>query len=265
VSNLPTEPSASATDDAPLGASGEGEGSGWLGLEVELQRLTGTAPSVATPPAVAATFDVLCICAELSQQSARVTSVMQVHAFGYLACLLSLFDGRPATAWAYMFSAVPPTVPYAPALQDAVEAATRADLIRPTSGGEPSAQAPQSQRVALTSAGASELDILNALPSLAPRRRYLRAATGTALTFPASAVANSLTGDSQLWRAVELKSTRMLLEPAAMESLHQQFAALSSVVGDAPSDLLVPATVFVSFLDSELDRLLALEDATDDE
>lgn len=164
----------------------------------------------------------------------------EIHAFAYLACLLSLFERHSPSQWGYKFTALPPTLPYAPAITDGVKALEAALLIRRVGDA-----------FAPTDVGVHQASLWSGLGQLAWRRRYLDGATGASLISGVPGVTNSLSNEPQLQRASDLGQPRELLEEATLIPLFEQFAALRQAIGGDVADLLAPAAVYLAFLESE--------------
>lgn len=186
-----------------------------------------------------ALFDALVIVNRLKSVADGAT-IGEIHAFAYLACLLSLFERSPAVAWGYPFTALPPTLPYAPAITDAVDALELAGFaVR------------QGDLYVLTESGAVECSIWMDLRQLAWRRRYIDGATGASLVVGVPAVTSDLGNEPQLQRAAILGRPGELLDEATLAPLFEQFAALRQAVGEDAQDLLTPAAIYLTFLASE--------------
>ncbi|WP_148061617.1 hypothetical protein [Cellulomonas sp. PhB143] len=197
-----------------------------------------------------AIFDVLHLARLLGEQ--RPAGRMEFHSFAYLACLMSVFKGRPATEWGYAFSAVPPTLPYSPAIDSALD-----ELI---ASGHLALRAPTQHQDAsgfrITRSGAEELGFLSDLHAFGSRTQFLYASGATALFTSLSAVVNSLAFEPQLSQALVLDSSRMLLTRASADRLYEEFHALLEVLGPEHEELLVPASLYVQFLQDRAQRAL---------
>lgn len=191
-----------------------------------------------TPPE--ATFDALAITRDL-QRLTRGATHSEIALFSYLSCLLFVYKGSPASEWGYRFSATQSYAPYSEELSSGIGLLLRSGLFLETSDG-----------FTVTPAGEAELSGMASLKRFDARIMFIRAATGSALAIPLPQVGASLTAEPQLQRALELSSTRPLLDDAGAEALHDHFAALAEAVPER-SDLLTPAVVWLSYLGSTLD------------
>ncbi|MGN6128109.1 MAG: hypothetical protein ACTHON_16240, partial [Humibacter sp.] len=190
----------------------------------------------------AATFDVLCLTSLLGEQSAP--GRMELHSFAYLACLMSVFSGRPASEWGYAFSAVPPTLPFSPSIEAALAdlvASGRLEWVAKVAGGTP-------REYRLTADGQDEFEFLREMQSFSPRIKFLHASAMTAVFASIPAVVNSLNYEPQLAQALRLESARMLLTRVSSLPLYREFYALEEALGPDHRELVVPASLYVQYL-----------------
>lgn len=206
----------------------------------------------------AATYDVLFLVDTLGRQDPP--GRMELHSFAYLACLMSVFRGDPASEWGYAFSAVPPTLPFSPAIEVALTQLASSGRLESLQGGYESA----SREFVLTVSGAGELEFLSRLQSFGPRIEFLRAAAKTAVFTSLPAVVNSLGYEPQLAQALRLDNARMLLTEISSAPLYQEFDALLEVLGPEHHELVIPASMYVRYLqqraEQAIDRALTGED-----
>lgn len=193
---------------------------------------------------IAATYDALLITERLGRHNppARI----DVHTFAYLACLMSVFSGQPAFEWGYSFSAVPPTLPFSPLLDRAIEQLSESNYVTSASQIDSADLA----EFTLTDAGRVELDFLSSLHLLSPRIQFLESATSSAVFTSSAAVVNSLANESQLATAMKLNSSRQLLSETSIARLYREFDALSKAIGRDDVNLIVPASMYVTYLQS---------------
>jgi hypothetical protein len=190
----------------------------------------------------AATFDALWL-ADALQRSVDGGSRAELHTLAYLGCLLAVFDGRAPAWWAYRFTATRAGAPFAQALSEGVDAAEQAGMFRR-----------RGHVLRLTDRGRRELDVTAGWPLNARRVRYLDAASATALAIPLPSVADALSFEPGLRRALRFVKVRALLDEAGLALLEAQFAALESALAQQPraeEDLMVPAVVWLTYLAQE--------------
>lgn len=182
-----------------------------------------------------ATFDALFLVHRASDVDGLFSTEIQV--FAYLACLLSLFDGVPASGWGYGFVAVPPLQPFSPDLESATKAlGLRGFLV------------PEGMGWRVSESGQTEIALWQDLSMFRPRRRWLEPAIGATALHSVASITDRLASEPSLAAASDLGSTRDLLETAGLTTLYEQFSALRTAVGAAASELLIPADVYLRYL-----------------
>lgn len=182
-----------------------------------------------------ATFDALFLIARADVPGGLFDSEIQM--FSYLSCLLSLFDGKPASDWGYDFVAVPPLQPFSPDIDIAIKGLASGGLVFSSDAGW-----------LISTIGLDELKLWQTLSTLENRGRWLSPAVGSIAFHSVASISDRLAREPSLAVATKLGSTRELLEAAALGPLYEQFAALREVVGPAASELLIPADVYLRFL-----------------
>lgn len=193
---------------------------------------------------VLASFDSLFLVSRLAPQ--KLPARIDLHTFAYLGCLMAVYSGIPAHEWGYSFSAVPPTLPYSPTLDGSVDRLLEAEFLSEAS----SVESFHSSAFMLSDKGERELAFLSELSLLSPRVSFLEAAASAAVFTSTAAVVNSLANEPQLAAAKKLASSRRLLTPSSTARLYDEFEALSQAIGKANINLIVPASMYVSYLQS---------------
>jgi hypothetical protein len=158
--------------------------------------------------------------------------------FGYLSCLLSLYDRLPAADWRYEFAATAFGTPFSVDLDEALREAVYSGDISLSS---------EHNLTSISAAGEAELNDLRSLSIFGARERYIEAACATALTVPIGVAHAAIARDEEIRRADALGSTRVLLRGDWLDTLHEHFDALRAVVSDASVDLLAPAVVWLRY------------------
>lgn len=196
--------------------------------------------------AVHAAHDVLSITASLQRDEGGAMEA-EIHAFAYLACLMTVYDGHDPSWWQYRFTATTAGAPYAYELGDATDHLAAAGALLPGPRG-----------LVLSAKGDADLGLLGGL-SLGVRDRYLEAATATALMLLLPSVPEALTYEPQLKRALAWTANRELLEPEGLQLVRHQFEAITEALdnegADAREDLMVPAVVWLAYLLEESEQM----------
>lgn len=224
------EPQTEAVDADELAFSDEG--------------IEATLTSADPESEIAATYDALYLISRLARHNSPAR--IDIHTFAYLACLMSVYRGQPANEWGYSFSAVPPTLPYSPTLDQAIGRLIESDYLTKTK----STDVTELAEFELTPEGQQELEFFSGLSLLSPRLPFLDAATSAAVFTSTAAVVNSLANEPQLAAATRLNSSRQLLTESSTARLYAEFDALSQAIGRADVNLILPASMYVSYLQS---------------
>jgi hypothetical protein len=183
-----------------------------------------------------AAFDSLYIAAAL-KANVQYPVVAELHVLAYLAVLLSLYRGQPVADWGYGFAGTRDGSPFSPEIDGAIRALSGAGLLKASEG-----------RIENTESGAAELSALQDLSQNRERVSYLEAACSSTLTMPVGVIRHALAQEPTLKPTSRLVTTRPLLDGPYMGRLYDQFEALGKTVGVEHKDLLIPATVWLSYL-----------------
>lgn len=183
-----------------------------------------------------ATFDCLYITHALEAEYEGATQP-EFHAISYLACLLSVYRGRPAASWGYEFVANGAQSPFSEALLDAQAVLVGVGALKNSAG----------DRFGLTSTGVSRLSQLARMHQFESRQIFLRGAVDAAHAMPLPALQSAVRREPQLALASMLSVPQRLLDEVGLGPLHRDFEALAGQFSDL-GDLVVPAVVWLSFL-----------------
>lgn len=164
-------------------------------------------------------------------------SVVEMHLYGYLACILALFRGHAVSEWGYAYSVTSEGFPFSVDLDDARRSLVRRGLIVEDEKGLISASRP---------ALSDELSILNRMPSLVRREEWMRAATACALAFPVGAIRYAVNQSPGMVVPVSLGQRGTLMQADDVSLLYEEYRAVSEVLGPNVDDLLSPAVLWLS-------------------
>lgn len=167
----------------------------------------------------------------------------EIQVLSYLGCLISVYEEQTVEQWGYSFMATRTGAPYAE------EIATSLDQL--VKGGFATVDDPLVQ---ISDRGRNELRFAATLPLNKRRQRFLDAATAAALAMPLPLVADALSFEPGLRRALHFVRTRALLDETGIGLLEAQFNALSETLGNEPTaaeDLMVPTVVWLTYLASK--------------
>lgn len=194
-----------------------------------------------------ASFDALAITAALSERFDSA-SLAEVQTVAYLACLLSVYDGRPSAEWGYGFATTDTMTPFSPDLLEAIERLRNSGLVNQ-----------DGVRYAPSSLGSGWLQRWASMRRFESRTRYISGATGATDALPLPALSNGLRKEPQIASSIATDSPRALLDDYGRMTLHQYFRTLEESLGPG-SDLLIPAVVWLTFLLNEDETDLAAAD-----
>jgi len=164
----------------------------------------------------------------------------ELHIFGYLGCLLSLYRKQPVSEWGYTFILSEKGIPFSHEIHESFNYVRQLGFLN--SDGF---------YYRLSSAGESLLEQLKSLVQHNKRLPMLEGACASLLAIPINVVRNAVTNVPEIKRATAAKSARRLLMEPGLEQLYKQFQVLSATFGVEISDLMIPATAWLSYLAQE--------------
>jgi hypothetical protein len=186
-------------------------------------------------PSPLAVYDSLAVISALSN-SYETASIPEVQAVSYLACLLSIYDGRPGSRWGYEFAVTNSMSMFSASILDSVERLNKTGLIEGSEG-----------RYRPTTIGRVVLDRWSGLHRFRDRQAYLTGATSAADALPLPALSTGLLHEPQVAAATKMQVERPLLGDVGILALHRYFQELEKAIGSGV-DLLVPAVVWLTYL-----------------
>jgi hypothetical protein len=189
---------------------------------------------VAKPEAV---FDLLRIGSSL-QNYVEKLNASDIHVFSYLACLLAVFKGIPTADWGYSFAGTDVGAPYSVDIEEAIRGAQAASLLNCSADGF----------MVLQPEAANEMLLLASFGLCSWRHEFLDAATDSVLNLSTGLVKSAVGREPNLRPVTTVRSSRKLLEGPGLELLYEQFDVLAQAVGGRMHDLMVPATVWLTYL-----------------
>jgi hypothetical protein len=159
----------------------------------------------------------------------------EVHLFSYLACLLSLYDGRRLESWGYSFSATVEGAPFSSWLDGAIEASIRRGDI---------SQSENTMR--LTSLGMAERTRLQSLEILGGREIFIESSCSSLLLVPIGMVRRAVWMDRNIQSSHVLQTNRWLFDLNSAENLDEDFTILREELGHVASDLLTASVIWLT-------------------
>lgn len=183
-----------------------------------------------------ATFDALYLVSDLTARLGSAT-LGEINLLSYLSCLLSILDKWPASQWGYSFAGLENGAPFSPELQEATSHLIHSGFI---AAGDVGLQ--------LSSSGSDQVATLKEMVSLAARQKYLKTACLTLRVFPIGQIRKAMSMEPGLRPLRIAGGTKPLLTDAALDQLYDDFDALIAAAGQYNQQLLIPASVWLSFL-----------------
>jgi hypothetical protein len=184
-----------------------------------------------------ACFDAMYILGQLQPVAGGGTQG-EVQVFAYLSCVLTLFHQKAPIDWGYRFAALPPALPYAVDLTEALDGLVAAQYAQPVSRSS----------YALTDQGQIEVQKWSRLYAFQERPAYLSAAVGASTFMSIPLVGAALRNDPQLVHADVLKRRVELFGDSPASDVLEQFIALREALGGRVESLLTPALVYLEYL-----------------
>lgn len=190
--------------------------------------------------------DVLVI-ANDAPRSTLPMSIIEMHLFSYLACVLGLFEGEPIAAWGYEYAVTAEGFPFSGEFEEARKGVVSAGLMELDDQGLLAPRQPDL---------AKELGTMLTVSHLARQRRaWLRTATECTLALPLGSIRLAINQTPGLVTPIKLGQTSKLLESDDVTLLYEEYKVVSSVLGADAKDKLSPAVLWLSA------RILRKEDA----
>ena len=177
---------------------------------------------------------------ELLETPLRGVSQLEVQNMCFLACVLSLFHGTPASEWGYSFARTEFGTPFGRQVDEALGALGNAGCISSEGG-----------RYSLTGRGLLVLQSLRELRLLKTRDRYLVAASRCVLLVPQGTVMRGIEQEPTVRSSALKEHASALLQGPALNLLYDHFEGISTVLGSNREDLLSASIVWLTYMADE--------------
>lgn len=184
-------------------------------------------------------YDCLKLCNYLEKPLDGV-SKLEIHKFCFLACILSMYKGKPVAEWGYKFVRTKYGTPYSRELDQSIEFLCNSGRIHLKSG-----------RIHLDVAGRQMFDLLAAMENSKIRDPFLEAAAISALAVPPGIVMRGLDNEPTTRSAASHSNGGPLLEGPALQLLHDHFHGLATVFPLAGDDLVTPSMAWLCYVAEE--------------
>jgi hypothetical protein len=173
-------------------------------------------------------------------------SIVEMHLFSYLGCILALFRGKAIGDWGYSYAVTTEGFPFSAEFEDGRTTLVLSGLLDSDDNG-----LLHPRRAELM----AELETVVSLGPWADRRPLLRAAMECALALPLGSIRYAIGQTPGIASAVRLRQRRRLLDPDDVSLLYDEYKVVSLVLGPDVQDVLSPAVIWLSA------RILRNEDA----
>lgn len=172
-----------------------------------------------------------------SPKSLLPMSIIEMHLFSYLGCILALFQGEPVGDWGYSYAVTEQGFPYSAEFEEARKILHTRNLFEMDDNNLQQAVQP---------ALSNELAIMLDMESLQKRRLWIRAAMQCALTFPLGLIRAAVSQTPSTELDIALRRTCRLLDTDDVKLLYEQYSIVHSVLGADAHDILSPAVIWLS-------------------
>lgn len=182
-------------------------------------------------------FDCLALTTRL-QRRLPDPSIAEIHLFAYLSCLLWLYEGNPLSNWGYDFVVTRNSFPFSRELRVALLFLTGTGYVETIN----------QQQIHVSNSGIDEYTMIKELSLFSQREKYLDGACSSLLSLPVGIIRRAICKEPNIEAAVSLEQSRRLLTETDTDFFYEHFRALSSTLGIESNDLIVPAVVWLEYL-----------------
>ena len=184
----------------------------------------------------AAYFDILSLGQRMSDL-VEGFSRPEIHLFAYAACLLSLYEGQPASEWGYEFVSTPNGLPFSQEINESLELALDLGQLHLNN-----------TLIVLSPDGKAEADILRGLHGNQQRERFLEGAADCLLVFNPGNVREAFNYDTALSYLRNGNHTDWILTKPVIDRLYANFHELRKALACDTRDLSVPLVSWMQYL-----------------
>ncbi len=182
-------------------------------------------------------FDVLAI-ANDTPQSSQPLSVVEMHLFSYLACVLALFRGASIAQWGYTYAVTSDGFPFSGDFENARKSVVTAGLL--VSDEEELLRPVQPELN-------DELKLVESFGAWTEERRsFLRTATDCTLVLPTGSIRFAVNRTAGIETPVKLGQKRLLLSRDEVDLLYDEYKVVGDALGPDADDQLSPAVLWLS-------------------
>jgi len=163
-------------------------------------------------------------------------SIVEMHLFSYLGCILGLFRGGAIGDWGYEYAVTNEGFPFSAEFEEARGLLVRSGLLISDDKGYLS----PSEEIA------GEIRIVSELGAWNSRRAAIRSAMECALALPLGSIRYAIGQTPGMATAIQLRQRRKLLDEDDVSLLYDEYRIVNSVLGAGAEDVLSPAVIWLS-------------------
>lgn len=164
-------------------------------------------------------------------------SVIEIHLFAYLACILALFGGQPVADWGYRFALTKEGFPFSAKLEEARKTLIQRGLLSVQSNALVIGIEPQL---------GEELELLKSLHSFSERLNWIRTATECTLALPLGSIRHALGSLPSIRAATNLNQNHALLQQNEIDKFYEEYSFVAGALEEGVEDVLAPAVIWLS-------------------
>lgn len=181
-------------------------------------------------------FDCISVSLKLCKLIGNAT-ISEINMFSYLACLLSLYEGKPVSDWGYSFAATSQGVPYSVDIQESIDIATsNAILVQ------------ENDLFTIGPVIDSNFRHLLKINSNKAREKYLNGSCSSLLIIPLNFIRYSILLEPEINIARTLGQGKHLLSKVDLRIIYDQFEAIKHLMNSEDIDLIAPAVTWINYL-----------------
>ncbi len=180
--------------------------------------------------------DAICILSD-APLSLKPMSIIELHLFSYLGCVLALFDGHALGDLGYEYAVTSEGFPFSVKLEEARKHLVSRGLISLDDHGYMLPVRPHLD---------TELDLILSIESLSLRRSWFRTATECALALPIGSIRYAIGQSPGMSASVPLGQRNNLLGVDDVELLYDEYGIVQDALGNQAQELLSPAVLWLS-------------------
>lgn len=188
-----------------------------------------------------ANFDILFILDKLYDHYEKVNRY-EIQGLCYISQLLSIYEGRPASDWNYVFINHNLAGPFSAEINNEIDRLIISGNVD-INGEEES--------IKINNKGVEFLQLGYSLKMFWWRHKYLVASVDAALRLPLPIIINSINNEPMIKNTKKSNSKEILGIGINLEFLYEDFSAIKQVLGNKIDDVWMAAILWLNYLSEE--------------